>query len=304
MDFARTGARSKRRHAPRCRGLGAWLAAGVVGLAGAGCASAPGRRAYPSHAIGLDELYARAQASFARAVLYKPEQPSTGLLEPALSPLIVQQVAGKGASAEPLSGIGLVYVAPDGSRHVDASQPTVYVDRRNGFVAGEIRAQTVFSWCQEVALSEDTSTVVCRGLRGTYGSEGFPLVWEVLDPWLEADVIFVSETTESRAEAQYPALAAGRRYHVERALSPQEDAVVAGVLDDGPIPMGPYIYLDARRGEVTTVLCRCMASQVNEFVATTTYRIEPFSQLGPLGKALLSGKGALTMRLRWPDGLP
>ena len=115
---------------------------GALTASTAGCAMSVAPRAYPTHAVSADEAYARGHAVFARAVLYKPEEPSTGLLEPTLSPLIVQEVVDAGASRDPVSGIGMVFVSPDGHRHVDASQPTVYVDRRTNFIGGEIRPQT------------------------------------------------------------------------------------------------------------------------------------------------------------------
>ena len=145
-----------------------WVVAGALGLWSAGCATSAAPRGYPTHTVSAEEAYARAHAVFARALLYKPEEPSTGLLEPAMSPLIVQEVVDTGRSGDPLSGIGIVYVTPNGSRHVDASQPTVYVDRCTDFIGGEIRPQTVTAWCHEVALSTKTSTVVCRGVRVTY----------------------------------------------------------------------------------------------------------------------------------------
>lgn len=280
-----------------------WVVAGALSLSIAGCAMSAAPRTYPAHAVSADEAYARARGVFARALLYKPEEPSTGLLEAALSPLIVQEVVEAGRSGDPLSGIGMVYVTPDGSRHVDASQPTVYVDRRTDFIGGEIRAQTVVAWCHEVSLSKETSAVVCRGLRVTYDGEGYPLVWEVLDPALEADVVFVSFTVETQAGERYGAPVEGRRHRVERTPGERIRTIVPRVLDDGPMPMGPYVYLDARRGEVAAVLCRCMPSQVDQFVATSAYKTLPFSQLGALGRALVSGKAALTTRLRWPDGL-
>jgi len=276
-------------------------AAMMVGVAG--CATAGAQRGFPTRTISAEDVYARAQVTFDRAIMYKPAEPSSGLVEPVDSPLIVQEVIDAGASAAPLSGIGIVYAGPDGAWHVDAASPAVYVARGSDFIGGEIRPQTVFAWCHEAALSSKTSTVVCRGLRVTYDAEGFPIVWEVLDPSLRADIVFVSNALEQAAEARYGEVLEGRRHRVERAMTDDTGAIVPRVLDDGPMPMGPYVYLDAERGEVATVLCRCMASQVEQFVATTTYQVLPFAELDGLGEALLAGKAPLSARLRWPDGL-
>ena len=52
------------------------------------------------------------------------------------------------------------------------------------------------------------------------------------------------------------------------------DVVVAGIVEDGPIPMGPYVYVDAADQRVTTLLCRCSPSQVDRITDTGYYQLE------------------------------
>ena len=49
--------------------------------------------------------------------------------------------------------------------------------------------------------------------------------------------------------------------------------VVARVLADGPMAMGPFVYLTEPGLEVTTLLCRCMPAQVDDFFANTYYEL-------------------------------
>ena len=55
--------------------------------------------------------------------------------------------------------------------------------------------------------------------------------------------------------------------------------VAATLLADGPIAMGPLVYQSLRPAAVTTLLCRCMPSQVAETVNGMWYDIEPLSTL-------------------------
>jgi hypothetical protein len=67
----------------------------------------------------------------------------------------------------------------------------------------------------------------------------------------------------------------GRTYSVERSLADAPKVVVARVLDDGPMPMGPMVYLSAGSRNVSTVLCRCMRAQAKNLAGTYTYELTP-----------------------------
>ena len=72
----------------------------------------------------------------------------------------------------------------------------------------------------------------------------------------------------------------GRRFSIERAADEAPDVVVARIIDDGPVPMGPYVYLNAPPSRaVTTVLCRCSPSQVEAFIETRHYDLLPLETI-------------------------
>ncbi len=258
---------------------------------------------FPTRVRNANEAYQQSHAVFERAVFYKPNETTVAPLALTMAPLLVQEVRNEPPADEPLSGLGLVFRSLDGALRVDGSQPVVYAERGSAFVGGTVRPQTVLVWCQEVAVPGDSFEVVCRGIRETFDGQGYPLCWEVLDPKSQGQAIYVSETVESLALEFYGKPLAGRRYSVERATDQEFGAVVPRVLSDGPIPMGPFVYLNAARGDVTAVLCRCMASQVNRFTETREYRVLPLAELGEMGRALANSGHSLSARLRWPDGI-
>ena len=71
----------------------------------------------------------------------------------------------------------------------------------------------------------------------------------------------------------YPALLPGRRFWIERSLASAPETVVARVIDDGPTPMGPILYLTVDSQEIVTLICRCMDAQADEVVGGGIYGI-------------------------------
>ena len=129
------------------------------------------------------------------------------------------------------------------------------------------------------------------------------------------DLLFVSRSLESAARSTFGPPSPRRRFSIERLITDAPLSVVARVLDDGPIPMGPYVYVDSE-GRVTTVLCRCMPSQVRAFSGNGYYDLQPLEALGPIGSVAMRGMDGfskknhtsrqevhekpITERLRWP----
>ena len=110
-----------------------------------------------------------------------------------------------------------------------------------------------------------------QGVRITFDPDGKPIVWEVLRDDSGARLLFVSQSLEAEAMTNHPAPLPGRRFWVERAVNDDPDVVVARIIDDGPVPMGPILYLDSTSHDVITLICRCMDAQADELVGTGTY---------------------------------
>jgi hypothetical protein len=133
-----------------------------------------------------------------------------------------------------------------------------------------------------------------RGVRITLGQDGLPLVWEALSTDTRTRVLFIAESLEQAARREFGEPLPGRRFSIERAADEAPDVVVARIIDDGPVPMGPYVYLNAPPSRaVTTVLCRCSPSQVEAFIETRYYDLLPLETIDPTSRGLMRWVGTL-----------
>jgi hypothetical protein len=237
------------------------------------CCSAPaGAEALPA-AAPYAEVYARATNSFADAVFFKPAEAGGSELSSQLAPLIIQE-AGEGSRAQLLGRdqFGSVSVT-NGLPALDGARPAIYVSLDAAQLNGKPRARLTYLWCYSLEPGEPAAGLSMQGIRITLDAAGKPAVWEVLAEDSGAELIFVSQELESAALAQFGKPLPGRRYAVERSVSEAPRVIVARVLDDAPLAMGPMVYLRAGTRAVSTVICRCMAAQVKRLAATRTYEL-------------------------------
>jgi len=232
------------------------------------------------------DLPARALMSFDQAIYYKPREGPMAGVKGELAPLLVQNAPEETAKSAHIR-FGAVEPGPNGTIQVDPARPVIYVDTTRVTLAGLEYEQLVYLWCYAPdAESRSPFPVIAQGIRITLDASGFPLIWEVLRNDTPKDAVFVSALLEEAAGRAFGPPLPDRRFSVERSLSETPYTVVARVLDDGPVPMGPYVYLTFPAGgrgrtpyAVSTVLCRCMASQVEQFVDTVYYDLQPMDHL-------------------------
>jgi hypothetical protein len=133
-----------------------------------------------------------------------------------------------------------------------------------------------------------------QGIRVTLDLAGQPAIWEVLADDSGVELVFVSRSFEAAAAAEFGAALPGRRYASERSLRESPNALVARVIEDGPVPMGPIVYVDERTRSVGALICRCMPAQVKSLVATRTYELlrldDPANELALRQVRALAGK--------------
>lgn len=238
-----------------------------------------------------EQIRERALREFKQAIFFKPRESSIGGLEEKLAPLLVQEVSA-GAST-PKAGrrsadyFGLALPALRWNQiraAVEPSHPTVYAQQSNIIINNTTHKQIVYIWLYPAwPQGELTALTEFFGVRITLGVNGMPLVWEVLSQNRDRRVVFVAESLEQAAKDEFGDPLPGRTFAIERGTDETPDVIVARVISDGPIPFGPYVYLSARPNrDITTVLCRCMPSQVLEFTDTAYFDFRPASQLIPL----------------------
>ncbi len=274
-----------------------------------GCASPQSRIDTTSLAPYAVHYYKRAWMEFDHAIFYKPDAVNDDAdLLSELAPLLIEQVrSSNNNTASPLRiphGIGVVITDANGQLSVDSTQPTIYTDAVVTSIKGVPYDQLIYVWWYPRRSAQSVSDLLMRGIRITLGKDGFPLVCEVLDDD-EVDILFVTQTLENAANKAFGPKLSGRQFSAERSLTDAPRTVVARLLDDGPVPMGPYVYLLAKSREVSTLSCRCAASQIDRFVDTKYYSMLPLETLGLWGfqnvklYVAFGDQFSLDQRLRW-----
>lgn len=233
-------------------------------------------------------IVSRAGKTFDRAVFSKPRAGTWLGLETTFAPLIVQEIDQEEVDSGNQAGI--VYACSD---HI------IIGDARHD------RVSYYWRWGGGGTLVEKSghATLSWQGVRITIGLDGFPLVWEVLNSGERVAQLYVSESAEAAAKQAYGAPQQGTRFAIERSPEDMSRPVVVNVLSDGPVPMGPYIYLAQGSHEVTTILCRCSPSQMNEVVESRWYDLQPGDGAEVSSGLEFQEWRPLHERLRWPAGL-
>ena len=259
-------------------------AAGALGLCALSCAKL--HFAPVEASLAPAEIYRRATNHFAQADFFKPAESKTNEPAFALAPLILQEVHG---AEEPLSQsdrFGTLSVS-NGLWVLDLSHTSVYWHADTVTLGGKAHARVAYWWCypRETARSESASylqssdqgdgSLAVQGVRLTLNSAGQPVIWEVLGDSSGTELVFVSQSLEAAAAGRFGKALPARRYAIERSTQEAPKVVVARVIDDGPVAMGPIVYLSAGTRTVSTLICRCMPAQVKTLRTTTAYDLLP-----------------------------
>jgi len=208
-------------------------------------------------------IYERANVQFTNAVLFKPfEAGPTNVLGFKLAPLLLQEVTNTNSLIPPV---------------------VVFYEENKVLLNGTPHDQVIYVW-RPLGPSDNTGDeYVTQGIRITLNTSGSPVIWEVLADNSSGELIFVSQSLEAAALKSFGAPLAGRRFAIESSLETASNAIVARVIEDGPLPMGPIVHLNAGSHNVSTLICRCMPTQTKNLLATETYELRPLreSKLNP-----------------------
>jgi hypothetical protein len=283
--------------------------------------SACGGELFP--AAQTSQFYTRATNQFGAADFYKPAVTTNTGLAFELVPLIMQEVdwgggrrtneerltlearerdarAGGALSGTDRFGLGSL---PEDVLALDQAPRGIYeypdVVELNG--KSYVRSTYIWFYAGEGRQRMDAG-LRAQGVRITLNSRGQPAIWEVLADTSAARLVFVSRSLEAAAEAEFGKPLPGRRYAIERPVAEAPKVIVPRVIEDGPMAMGPIVYLQAGTHDVSTVICRCMPAQAKALLATSDYRLVPFAsaaaQLG-LMRERLTKQGRAVL---WPGG--
>jgi len=224
-------------------------------------------------------IYPRTTNQFAEACFFKPAEAKTNDLAFTLAPLILQEVT---RGTEPLSQpdrFGTLNLS-DGFLALDSSRPAIYWQADTVRLKGKEHVRYAYVWCYSLAASgQGESALALQGIRITLSGAGQPVIWEVLADSSGAELVFVSQSLEAAALAEFGRALPARRYAIERSVAEAPNVIVARVIDDGPVAMGPFVYLSAGTRMVSTLICRCMPAQAKKLLATSAYDLLQFQAM-------------------------
>jgi hypothetical protein len=205
-------------------------------------------------ASSFASIYGRAEARFTNAFLLKPAESGTSD-SPSfrLSPLIIQEVMDTNDTV---------------------TLPEILFHQSTTELNGEIFQQVTYLWRR-------SQSGRMQGVRITLDASGSPVIWQVLSDTSGARIVFVAQSLETAALREFGSPLPGRRFAVERGLEEAPEVVVARVIEDGPVPMGPILYLKAGTQDVSTIICRCMDAQAQQLVGTGYYELRVMSEGQP-----------------------
>jgi hypothetical protein len=276
-----------------------FVAAWWLGLWGA----AAGEVRSGSPALRSEAIYERATVEFKEAYLFKPAEDRPNDLACLMAPWVLQEA--RTDSVKPIASTGAaqerstaerhedasVFHAPSSKLHappdsfgrwsedakVDVTRPTVYVLADTAWIGGNTLARFTYFWRypEKAGDSAANTNLAMQGVRITLNPAGQPAIWEALADRSGAELIFVSRSLESAALKEFGKPLPGRHHAVERSAEEAPIVTVARVIEDGPAPMGPMIYLSADSHSISTVICRCMPAQAKRLLETRSYRLEP-----------------------------
>ena len=252
----------------------------VLSAAGNGCHEDPGAAGEPEVAAEAREAEGDHDAlEYAFADFLKPRIEGDEPIDPYLGPLIYHEADGPDAGHAP--PIGALLPDARGELDVDVSRPVVYFDDGTVLHGGEELRQLSHVWFRRDRAGRPTA----QGVRSTFDARGFPVVFEVLADGSERRVLYVAKTLEERAARRFGPPLEGRRFSIERSESTVPPTEIAGLLSQGPMPMGPFVYQAADSNDIATMHCRCSPSSVGAIRSSFEYELEPLQTIEGLWPA-------------------
>ena len=226
----------------------------------------------------LEPFYIRVHQVLEGGTIFKPRDMDNPEIPAELRPLLLVE---KTPPASPdASTVEWGVWDPQQKGSVAPGPLTLYFSRSEIVIKERQHLQHSYKWFYRLSNGADQKGPwITQGLRIVFRESGSPEIWEVLQDSSGADLVFVSTRLEAAVRRQFGTPLPGRRFSIESSLETSPATLVPRVISDGPIPMGPWVYLIAGSLDVSTILCRCMPSQVTGDVDTAYYELaeEPSS---------------------------
>lgn len=192
------------------------------------------------------QLYTRGLQTVERVLYFKPHPEGHDPIDVQLAPLMLRD--GRNASAD--------------------AAPEVRFLTNTVTLGNQRFEQRTFEWF----VDRSARRRVVQSVRLTFDAAGLPAIWEVRHDPSGAEIIWVSQKFEIGAAAQFGKPLAGRVLSAARSTADAPRFVEGGIVDDGPMPMGPMLYV-AADGTVLSIACRCSAFEARSLEDRGTYRL-------------------------------
>lgn len=222
------------------------------------------------------QLYQRVTNTFVQAVLFKPTEPDHADFTFTMAPLMFQEVEGAASRCSADDRFG--ELLRSGNRFsIKVARPVVYFKSDVVRIHGQDHARVSYVWFYSGSHQRSRGqSVSVQGVRIILDSSGKPAVWEVLSDPSAMVPVYVSKTLEAAAAAEFGPPLPSRHYAIEASVQDVPAVAVPRVIEDGPVAMGPIIYLQSGTRAVCAVICRCMPAQAAQLTGTFTYDLMPW----------------------------
>lgn len=236
---------------------------------------------------------------FEHAIFFGPKEGAVDeVAVEQMAPLVILEMTPDQISRAESDYCGVLN--PEGYVTCGPMTPTVCFARQSVTIRNVEFSQYLYIWRYPPDFTRGRA--MCDSgfdLQITLSTSGTPLVFELFPTSSKYRIVYVSTPLEASAMKEFGQPLLGRNFAIERSTSETPNFVVAGTINDGPMPLGPYIYLSAApRREIVAVTCRCEKSLAKSFWA------EPRYDMKLLESAELGRSSDLEQLLRWPTNMP
>ena len=207
-----------------------------------GCSRSPEESRQNKQTPSLPAAAEDAGIRFKRARIFLLSDSDRKSPEHLLAPIIVHE-----------TGINSEAKQPDWTGG-EEKERRVYLLRSEVQINGTPHPQFTYCWRYE------TSGRPARILRMTIDSSGYPAIFEVFSGAGELTALYASRGIEEAAAKEQTAVLPGKHYSIEG----NSEIKVAGLVEDGPVPMGPLVYVTAGDRQIVSLSCRCSPSRIDK----------------------------------------
>lgn len=228
------------------------------------------------------EIRARSKGRLKCALFFKPAPGDAPNLVADLAPLLfLESPTNNSGNLSNPDLFGKLEATEQGFR-TDITNPTLYYETDTANIGGQPHPRITYYWLysRQQKRGKSLRHPLMQGIRVTLNTSGSPVIWEVLEDSSGKTLVFAADSLEKRARDLFQVPLPGREFALEEAVAKSSGFVVARIIEDGPVPMGPSIYLRSDTRDVLTLTCRCMPPQTGDLSGTRTYQLIPLEASG------------------------